>query len=196
MEDTDGFKTTKLAGKLDMPDKEAMILVSPATMPIARPDKEIVATEGSELVQDASSLMSAVGPSEYVPMASNCRLKPTFKLGAGDGVTAIEDNVGKDLDVGVVDVVIMDVKIVDVEVGGGVNADVVGAATNGLLVIVVVKWIGAEEHPAIDTPASVDTKSNPEIKNLIFNLAQTVFIGWVIQIFYYGIKWSFCTMGF
>jgi hypothetical protein len=194
MEDTDGFITTKLAGGLAMPDKEAMILVSPATMPVARPDKEIVATEVSELLQAASSLMSAVEPSEYVPIASNCWVKPAFKLGAGDGVTAIEDNVGKDLDVGDVDVVIMDVKIVDVEVGGGVNADVVGAATNGLLAIVVVNWIGTEEHPAIDTLASVDTKSNSETKNLIFNLAQPVFIGWVTQIFYYRIKVFFYTV--
>ena len=139
MEDTDGFITTKLAGVLDMPDKEAMILVSPGTMPVARPDEDIVAIEVSELLQVASSVMSAVEPSEYVPMASNCWVKPSFKLGDGEGATAIEDNVGKDLVVEVEDVVIGDIKVVDVEVSVGVNVDVLGFATNVLLVTAVVR---------------------------------------------------------
>jgi len=72
-------------------------------------------------------------------MASNCWVKPSFKLGDGEGVTAIEDNVGKDLVVGMADVVIGDIKVVDVEVSVGVDVDVVGFATNVLLVTAVVR---------------------------------------------------------
>jgi hypothetical protein len=72
-------------------------------------------------------------------MASNCWVKPSFKLGDGEGVMAIKDNVGKDLVVEVEDVVIGDIKVVDVEVSVGVNVDVLGFATNVLLVTAVVR---------------------------------------------------------
>jgi hypothetical protein len=72
-------------------------------------------------------------------MASNCWVKPSFKLGDGEGVMAIKDNVGKDLVVEVEDVVIGDIKVVDVEVSVGVDVDVVGFATNVLLVTAVVR---------------------------------------------------------
>jgi len=52
---------------------------------------------------------------------------------------AIKDNVGKDLVVEVEDVVIGDIKVVDVEVSVGVDVDVVGFATNVLLVTAVVR---------------------------------------------------------
>jgi hypothetical protein len=72
-------------------------------------------------------------------MASNCWVKPSFKLGDGEGVMAIKDNVGKDVVVEVEDVVIGDIKVVDVEVSVGVDVDVVGFATNVLLVTAVVR---------------------------------------------------------
>ncbi|MGD0905897.1 MAG: hypothetical protein ABR924_23670 [Terracidiphilus sp.] len=72
-------------------------------------------------------------------MASNCWVKPSFKLGDGEGVMAIKDNVGKDLVVEMADVVIGGIKVVDVEVGVGVDVDVGGVATNVLLVTAVVR---------------------------------------------------------
>ena len=40
--------------------------------------------------------MSDVAPSEYVPVAVNCRVEPAAKLAGEAGATSIEDNVGAD----------------------------------------------------------------------------------------------------
>ena len=81
-------------GGLVCPDRDAVILVVPAFMPVKRPPAEIkAALLESELVHVTSSVMSSVEPSEYVAVALNCWVKPAFKLGGDDGVTAMEDNV-------------------------------------------------------------------------------------------------------
>jgi hypothetical protein len=79
---------------LVIPFRDAVMLAVPAVTPLAKPKSSIVAIAVESLVHVTSELMSAVVPSEYVPVAVNCWVEPTAKLACEAGVTAMEDNVG------------------------------------------------------------------------------------------------------
>ena len=68
------------------------MVAGPTVTVVARPVLLMVATDGFDEVQVTCTVISSVVPSEYVPMAMNCRLTPTGMLGAV-GVTAMEDRV-------------------------------------------------------------------------------------------------------
>jgi hypothetical protein len=70
----------------------AVMVAAPTVTVVARPVLLMVATDGFDEVQVTCAVISSVVPSEYVPMAMNCRLTPTGMLGAA-GVTAMEDRV-------------------------------------------------------------------------------------------------------
>jgi hypothetical protein len=79
---------------LVFPERDAVILVVPAFMPVKRPPADIKsALFGLSLVHVTLSVTSSIEPSEYVAIALNCWLKPVFKSGGDDGVIATEDNV-------------------------------------------------------------------------------------------------------
>ena len=85
--------TGNITAGLVIPDTVAVILAVPAATPVAKPAEDIVAILVSELAQVTFPVMSAVEPSEYVPEAANCSVRPTAKLSGVPGVTAMEDNV-------------------------------------------------------------------------------------------------------
>jgi hypothetical protein len=86
--------TVKGTDGLVIPFKDAVMLAVPAVTPLAKPKSSMVAIGVESLVHVTSELMSAVEPSEYVPVAVNCWVEPTAKLAGEAGATAIEDNVG------------------------------------------------------------------------------------------------------
>jgi hypothetical protein len=101
MEDNEGLVvvvtaaiTVKGTDWLVIPFKDAVMLAVPTVTPLANPKSSIVAIGVESLVHVTSELMSAIEPSEYVPVALNCWVEPTAKLAGEAGATAIEDNVG------------------------------------------------------------------------------------------------------
>lgn len=70
----------------------AVMVAGPTATAVARPLPLIVATDVFDELQVTCTVISSVVPSEYVPMAVNCWLTPTGRLGA-TGVTAREDKV-------------------------------------------------------------------------------------------------------
>lgn len=56
--------TVKLTGGLVTPNMLTVILVFPATMPLAKPAKDMVATSGLELAQFARVFMYTISPFE------------------------------------------------------------------------------------------------------------------------------------
>ena len=70
----------------------AVMVTAPAVTAVAKPLVSIWAHDVSDELQVTCAVISSVVPSEYVPMAVNCRLTPTGMLGAV-GVTAMEDRV-------------------------------------------------------------------------------------------------------
>jgi hypothetical protein len=73
----------KFTARLVVPEiapKVAAIREMPGVSPWATPRGFIVATEGLPEIQVACVLISEVLPSEYVPIASNCRVPPTGTL--------------------------------------------------------------------------------------------------------------------
>jgi hypothetical protein len=70
----------------------AVMVTAPAVTAVAKPLVSIWAHDVSDELQVTCAVISSVVPSEYVPMAMNCRLTPTGMLGAV-GVTAMEDRV-------------------------------------------------------------------------------------------------------
>jgi hypothetical protein len=85
---------------LVIPDNSAATLVAPAATPVTKPAEEMEAVAGVVLVQVTSELMSAVDPSEYVPIASNCSVAPNARIAGDTFVTMMED---KDITVKSVD---------------------------------------------------------------------------------------------
>ena len=87
--------TVKLTAGLITPDRVAEILVVPAAIPVAKPSLGVmVAMAVLELAQLTCEVISAVDPSEYVPVAVNCWVEPIAKLaGVASSVIAMEDNV-------------------------------------------------------------------------------------------------------
>jgi hypothetical protein len=72
----------------------AEMVVAPAETAVAKPDEAlIVAMAGTDDVQPTCVVMFCVLPSEYVPVAVNCRVVPTALVGF-TGVTAIEVKLG------------------------------------------------------------------------------------------------------
>jgi hypothetical protein len=67
--------------------------VLPAAMAVTRPLVETIATPALELDHVTSEVTSAIVPSEYVPVALNCRVSPTVKADGDDGEIATEERV-------------------------------------------------------------------------------------------------------
>ena len=88
------YVTVRVIAELVTPESEAVILVVPAVTPVASPPVEMVATLVSELAQFTFEVISAVEPSEYVPVAVNCCVKPVAKLSGRAGVMVMAERVG------------------------------------------------------------------------------------------------------
>ena len=88
------FTTGKVTAWLLISSKDALISVLPGTIPVTTPLAEMVAISVSELAQVTRDVMSAVDPSEYVPVAVNCCREPMCKLFGSDGLKAMDDNLG------------------------------------------------------------------------------------------------------
>ena len=67
----------------------APIIVTPADIPVARPEALMVATAGIEELQAAKLVMFCCGPLVKVPVAVNCCVWPT-RMEAVNGVIAME----------------------------------------------------------------------------------------------------------
>lgn len=82
----------------DTPPAEAVIVVMPTSLavPILIPDGSLVTMPGVDEVQIAVVVRFRVLPSEYVPVAANCRVVCNG-ITALDGVIAIETKVGAGL---------------------------------------------------------------------------------------------------
>ena len=105
MEDKAGAGTiVKITTGLVTLEKVAVIFVVPAATPVAKPAEDMVAMFVSELTHTTLDVMSLVEPSAYVPVAVNCKVNPTAKLGSVAGVTAIVAKVSVGV---VVDVVVV-----------------------------------------------------------------------------------------
>jgi hypothetical protein len=70
----------------------AAIVVIPGEMTVARPLLLTVATDGFDELQVTRVVISWVVPSEYVPVAVNCRVNPTCTVGLA-GVTVMEERI-------------------------------------------------------------------------------------------------------
>ena len=70
----------------------ALMVAVPTATPVARPLLFTVATEALEEFQLTCGVISTLVPSEYMPVAANCWVTPTGRLGLA-GVTAIETSV-------------------------------------------------------------------------------------------------------
>ena len=81
--------TFKVTTGLVLPETVAVMLVLPTLTPVAKPAEDTVAIFVSELPHTTLDVMSLVEPSKYVPVAVNCKVNPTAKLGSVAGVTAI-----------------------------------------------------------------------------------------------------------
>ena len=71
---TAGATTTRITTGLVIPEREAVIPVDPASIPVAKPEVETGAITMYELAQVTCDVMSATLPFEYVPTAMNCRV--------------------------------------------------------------------------------------------------------------------------
>ena len=71
-----GAATVRVAGRLVISSRVAVISVVPAATPVAKP-AAMVATSSSELAQVTAAVIPVVLPLEYVPSAQNCRVWPT-----------------------------------------------------------------------------------------------------------------------
>ena len=111
MEDKSGAGTiVKFVTVLVKSPKVAVIFVVPTATPVAKPAAEMVAILVSELAHFTLEVISALEPSEYVPVAVNCKVNPVAKFFGVAGVTSMEDKTR----VGIV--VCADV-VMDVDVG-------------------------------------------------------------------------------
>ena len=93
--------TFKLTGGLFIPYIVAVISLFPAAIPVTKPPepaKDMVATLIFELDHIALEVMSTTEPLELVPIATNCPVEPTAKLGGEVGSIIMEDNVGVGID--------------------------------------------------------------------------------------------------
>ena len=110
--------TANSEGVLFIPDSIAVILAVPVATPVAKPVESILATLVLLLAQVTCDVISAVEPSEYVPVAVNAWVEPigtVYNIGA----TAIEDSVSVGVGVCVSVVVVADVDAdTDVDVEG------------------------------------------------------------------------------
>ena len=70
----------------------AVMVTAPAVTAVAKPLVSIWAHDVSDELQVTCAVISSVVPSEYVPMAMNCRLTGTGMLGVA-GVKAMEERV-------------------------------------------------------------------------------------------------------
>lgn len=70
----------------------AVTVTSPPETALAKPPALMVATAGSEIVQETEFVIVAVDPSEYFPVAANCLLWP-IRIDALLGITVIEANI-------------------------------------------------------------------------------------------------------
>jgi len=86
-----GATTTNFTVGLAIPHIAAVTLVFPAATAVTKPIEEIVAILVLELVQIVLKVMSAVEPSEKVPIALSCRVEPNTRLDEGYAVTRMED---------------------------------------------------------------------------------------------------------
>ena len=75
----------------------AVILAVPLPSAVTEPFAKMAATAVLELVQVTLEVISADEPSEYVPIAANCRVAPKPKSVGKTGVTAMEDNADEDV---------------------------------------------------------------------------------------------------
>ena len=76
----------------EIPSEVALIVVDPASRPVAKPLLEIVALDVSDELQVTDPVIFCVVLSEYVPVAVNCCAAPAAMPGLA-GVTAIETRV-------------------------------------------------------------------------------------------------------
>jgi len=96
-----GATTVKLTNGLVTPYRVAVISLFPAATPVTKPPepaKDTVATLILELDHIALEVMSTTEPLELVPIATNCPVEPTTKLGGEVGSIIMEDNVGVGID--------------------------------------------------------------------------------------------------
>ena len=71
---------------------DAVILAVPTAMAAAKPAEEIVAAAGVSLAQVTWELISAVEPSQLIPVTINCCVAPTASATGTAGATTIEDS--------------------------------------------------------------------------------------------------------
>jgi hypothetical protein len=96
-----GATTVKLTNGLVTPYRVAVISLFPAATPVTKPPepaKDMIATLILELDHIALEVMSTTEPLELVPIATNCPVEPTTKLGGEVGSIIMEDNVGVGID--------------------------------------------------------------------------------------------------
>ena len=96
-----GATTVKITGGLVIPYIVAEISLFPAATPVTKPPepaKDMIATLILELDHIALEVMSTTEPLELVPIATNCPVEPTTKLGGEVGSIIMEDNVGVGID--------------------------------------------------------------------------------------------------
>ena len=111
-------------GELVIPEKEAVIVTVPIATPCNCPPDgwSNSAMVGSELCQVANELISAVEPSEYVPVAINVMVEaPSSKLWGWFGVIAIDTRAAVTLPV---------VVVFEEEEDDDEQADIVKTSTN------------------------------------------------------------------
>jgi len=90
----DNTATGNIIAGLVTPDKDAVMFELPVAIALAKPVVDIATILELELAQVTVEVISAVELSEYVPVALNCKVKPTDKVSGESGVIAIDDNTG------------------------------------------------------------------------------------------------------
>jgi hypothetical protein len=93
MEDKVAGVTVTVVLPMILPEVAVMVTV-PAAMLATRPGLFSLATNISDVCQITCEVISRLVPSEYVPVAVNCWLRPTGMLGL-TGATAMEDKVAE-----------------------------------------------------------------------------------------------------
>jgi len=88
------FKVTVRVVFPEVVPELAVIITVPAATAVANPLVLMVATEGLDEPQVTDSVILWLDPSENVPVAVNCWVAPTSRLGL-DGVTPMEDRVAE-----------------------------------------------------------------------------------------------------
>ena len=79
-------------GRLVIPDMDAVIFAVPTATAVAKPVEEIVAAAGVSLAQVTWELISAVEPSQLIPVTEYCCVAPTAIVTGTAGPTTIEDS--------------------------------------------------------------------------------------------------------